>query len=125
MVLRYGPVISWALLIFIVSSIPNLSTPEITFKIKDKVAHCIEFGIFGYFLASALYPFGVRLTIRKVATILTISFMYSVLDEIYQTFIPGREADVYDVAANALGVCVAVIVWYYVRRKRSSVSCEG
>ncbi|MFQ6092230.1 MAG: VanZ family protein [bacterium] len=120
-VTRYGPVILWALLIFAVSSIPDLSAPGAEFKLTDKTVHFIEFGVFGYLLASALAPSGVRLTKKRILVVLAVGALYGLLDETYQSFVPGRAADPFDVLADILGVCTALLLWHVLRRRRPSV----
>ena len=116
---RYGPVILYGLLIFCISSIPNLSTPGDTFRIIDKVAHFVEFGIFGYLLAYAFTPSQMIVSRKKIAAVVFVGILYGLLDEIHQSFVPGREADFYDFLADTLGVCLAVFLWVLIRRKAS------
>jgi glycopeptide antibiotics resistance protein len=119
-IVRYAPVILWACLILAVSSIPNLSAPGAEFKLTDKVAHFIEFSILGFLLAFALAPSGLSLTRRKVMTVLAAGVLFGLVDETYQFFIPGREADLMDVLADTLGVGAAVLLWHVLRRRGSS-----
>jgi VanZ family protein len=122
LVSRYWPVVLWALLIFGVSSVPHLSTPAPTFRVTDKVFHCIEFGIFGYLLVSAVAPTETSLSPRRAALAFIIGTLFGFFDEMYQSIIPGRTADPYDVAADVLGVLVAVVLWIALHRRKSLVS---
>ena len=119
---RYGLVIFWALLIFSISSIPHLSNPVPRFKIVDKVIHYIEFGIFGYLLMSALVPTERSLWRKRTALACIIGVLYGFFDETYQSMVPGRAADPYDVAADVLGVLTAVVLWIVLHRRKSIAS---
>ncbi|UCE18016.1 MAG: VanZ family protein [Gemmatimonadota bacterium] len=119
---RYWPVVLWALLIFGISSVPHLSTPAPTFRIIDKIFHCIEFGIFGYLLVSAIAATKTSLSPRRIALAFIIGTLYGFFDEMYQSIIPGRAADPYDAAADALGVLTAIILWIALHRRKSLVS---
>ena len=119
---RYGPVILWALLILTVSSIPNLSAPGTQFRFIDKIAHIIEYGIFGYLLTSAWIPPAKMYSRKRIVIVVTIGILYGILDEIYQSCIPGRESDPFDVLADAIGVCAAIVLWIVLSRKRVSIS---
>lgn len=119
---RYGPVILWALLIFSISSIPNLSTPVHTFRLVDKIAHFIEFGIFGYLLMYAFVPGFMGLWRRRTAFAFFTGILCGFFDEMYQSLIPGRVADPYDAVADALGVLTAIVLWVVLHRRKSLAS---
>jgi VanZ family protein len=108
---RYGPVFVWALLILALSSIPDLSSAGNEFRMRDKLVHFVEYGILGYLLASAWIPAGAAGLRWKIAAVLVVGFLFGCVDELYQSLIPGRSTDPFDVAADALGVMAAVVVW--------------
>jgi VanZ family protein len=98
-----APAIVWALLIFILSSIPKLPLPELDLDFKDKIAHTVAYAILGYLTARALFyqsrfP-GWRKKFLLFAILLGI--VYGISDEIHQYFVPGRVADVGDLIADA------------------------
>lgn len=112
----YGPVIFFAVLIFIVSSLPGPRIQSIDFNLNDKIAHCIEFGLFGILLyrmfktaANVKHPF--------LATVVT-GLAYAAFDEIHQAFVPGRYSDITDFAADAAGIFLFGIVFVLVVRHR-------
>ena len=115
----FMPAILWAAIIFVVSSIPDLSTPSFGFKITDKMAHFGEFFFLGLFVA---YAFGKRnLSMAKVFWISAgVSGFYGVIDEFHQLFIPGRQADGFDVLADVLGAVSASGIYVLKLRKRIS-----
>jgi VanZ family protein len=106
--LRWLAVILWMGLIFAVSDMPSIATPfepvyDFTFK---KFAHVTEYGILTGLLFGA-----VRMHIRHRGYALLLAALIAVLyafsDEWHQTFVPGREGTLRDVAIDALGAAGA------------------
>lgn len=87
-------------LIFLFSSFPPaVELPSFSFA--DKLAHLFAYGL----LASLIY-FALRKSEANVHPIFIpflIAFLYGVSDEIHQYFVPGRDADVFDAVADAVG----------------------
>ena len=91
----------YMVLIFILSSytIP-IKTPSFSFF--DKTAHIVEYGILASLIHLALRDRNV--TKHKLfALAFMIAFLYGVSDEVHQYFVPGRNADIFDVLANGVG----------------------
>jgi VanZ family protein len=44
-----------------------------------------------------------RVSARIAITVLTMTMVYSISDELHQMFVPGRVADIYDIEADAIG----------------------
>jgi VanZ family protein len=111
--------IFYALLIFVVSAIPQIP-PPLAFKWGDKVAHLIEYGIFSFLLFLAFYPSGKEFLKRNVFFLsVVVGIVYGFLDEIHQNFVPGRNCDIYDFLADCLGIIIIqVALWMYLRRRR-------
>lgn len=105
------PAILWAMLIFGLSSIPSLSTPKIGIKPTDKLAHIIEFGIFGYLITRAFYHSNFSLRRYSIVLGITLGILYAFLDEFHQSLVPGRCVSLGDVVADSLGVLLAQIVF--------------
>ncbi len=104
------PAILYAAVIFIASSIPSLSPPPIGFEWDDKIYHFFEYALFGYLCARAFYYQRNRV-LQDFAMIiaLVVGSLYAVSDELHQSLVPGRYADVGDFVADVLGVIVAVV----------------
>ena len=95
------PVVAWAAVIFAVSSIPSLGTGlGVWDLVLRKLAHVTEYAVLGFLLA------------RVVALVpaLLLGVLYAVSDELHQTFVAGREGAPRDVAVDALGVAVGLLV---------------
>lgn len=80
----------------------------------DKLVH-----FFMYTILGLLTAWGVR---EAGLFSLLIGFSYGCLDEFHQTYIPGRNFDVFDIAADCAGVLFGL--WVYRRRKKSKVLSE-
>ena len=105
---KWGPVIIWAGLIFLVSSIPTLPKTEIIWWdfILKKSAHMIEYGIFYFFLIRALGKRGTLLAF-------IMAILYACSDEYHQSFVPGRTATLRDVGFDIIGIIISYQVIKY------------
>jgi VanZ family protein len=102
------PVVAWAALIFALSSIPSLSSGLGTADlVLRKCAHATEYAILGALLLRALG--------RELAAFAT-GVAYAATDEIHQHFVGGRHGSPYDVAIDAFGVLVGVLLLVRLRR---------
>lgn len=96
----YFPAIVWAILIFIVSSVPYLAAPPLGFTLSDKLAHFTE-----YFVLGALATMGFYRDRGKAPflTALVLCSLFGLSDELHQHLVPGRTMDVYDLIADSIG----------------------
>jgi VanZ family protein len=102
------PVVAWAGLIFALSSIPDLGTGLGGWDlILRKLAHAAEFAILGVLLLRAL---------EQAWAAFWLGAAYAVTDEIHQAFVPGRVGSPLDVAVDAAGVAVGVVLALRLRR---------
>jgi VanZ family protein len=102
------PVVAWAALIFVLSSIPNLSTAEGWIgDFLSSGAHAVEYAIFGALLLRAV---GAR------ALAFAAGFAYAITDEIHQSFVPGRFASGIDLVVDAVGLLVGIALLERIRR---------
>jgi VanZ family protein len=103
--------------IFILSSRSRL--PDVvSFRFSDKIIHALVFAGFG---AALLWGFDRLLAGRPKAAI-WISILAgaagAILDEFHQMFVPLRNADVWDAAADVAGVLAAVAAAVLFKRSR-------
>lgn len=108
---HHGLTLGYAVLIFIISSIPSLQSPTFGVEFGDKLLHAGEYGIFGFLLMRS----GHWLSVGPFLTALP-GIFYGALDEIHQLWIPGRHADGWDFLADAIGVILGI--WIYREMKR-------
>ncbi len=116
--LRYWvPVFIWMLAIFGLSSVPGKDIPRIGPEGLDKIAHAAEYGILGFLLVRAFVMSGASagiLNINLAGTIILsiiIAAAYAALDEWHQGFVPGREMDIFDLAADFAGLGIGVFLY--------------
>ena len=104
----WGPVWVQMALIFIASSIPNLT--HLPGDMSDKTGHGIGYGLLGIVLLRA-FARGRQSAVTFGVVLLTIvcATAYGISDEFHQWFVPGRTADVHDVMADAIGATLAAV----------------
>lgn len=110
--------LGYAALILIISSIPDLSPPQLGFEFQDKLYHLVEYSIFSVLLFFALFN-SPRDFLRKNILIiaLLIGTTFAALDEAHQNLIPGRSADILDFIADFLGLAlIQLILWFSYRK---------
>jgi len=107
------PVTAYIALIFALSSIPKFDTPGPDFWLRDKVVHFIEFLILGLLLFRAV---GWQVSRSRWATfgfLISVAGTIGALNEVYQTFIPGREMSAGDWVADLLGAAAGIGVYTF------------
>lgn len=108
----------WAALIFVASSVPGDELPSPGFLHLDKLIHAGAYAVLGWLVARALSARS-RGALFAAACLAT---LYGMTDELHQGFVPGRDPDVGDAAADALGAVLGVLVWRAAIRRRSARS---
>ena len=98
------PALLWAILLFLLSSLPGSSVPSIGFDYEDKIAHFVVYGIFGYFLAMAFARRENPGDFRRILIGLLLGLLYALSDEFHQSFVPGRFPSVSDLIADCVGL---------------------
>jgi len=89
--------------------------------VSDKVVHCAEYAVLGFLLAhAALSTWPRHSIVRAAALALLITVAWGVLDEVHQAFVPGRDADVFDLVADVLGGLIGTSLRAAVRRFRAA-----
>jgi VanZ family protein len=111
------PVLLYVTVIFALSSQAYLPSP-IHFTYGDKLAHVAEYLVLGLLLVRALRA-TLRVSRPLFAAMIAIGFVVLVgaSDEFFQSFIPGRQSDIFDLLADVLGGAIAQLVYVtFVRR---------
>ena len=112
-----APAIFWMLAIFIQSSMSRLPVPDLGFRLQDKVIHAVVYAILAVLLLRAFKNWRGAAEKYIIFTLWTGS-LYGVSDEIHQLFVPGRSADLLDVAADILGIVIVVVIERIVENQR-------
>jgi VanZ family protein len=99
-------VAAYMLALFTASSGPGVALPP--GQNWDKVLHAGAFGVLALLCAWALTRGRMRAaTWPALAAACLITIVYGATDEFHQSFVPGRDADVFDLCADALGALAA------------------
>lgn len=117
----WGPVGCYAGLIFYLSSLSFFpeTLPSFFRDLGDKSQHMVAYGVFGILWYRAFrFAGGTWSAPRAVVLAIVASALYGVTDEIHQYFVPMRQADVWDVVADAAGATIAAVSceWWFTRR---------
>ena len=101
----WSPVVAWAGVIFLGSSVPGSKIPG---HIPSEVGHLGEYCVLGVLLYIAL-----RLDLspgRALVAAVAIASAYGVSDEFHQRFVVMRTPDVYDWALDTVGALAGAAV---------------
>ena len=108
-VFRWGPVVACMALLFYLSSQPDLpNVPKLAFlDLGDKSQHFAAYAVLGALIWRALS----RATPKwwQIGATIALAAAYGLSDESHQILVPGREFDVLDLGADALGSAAAAI----------------
>ena len=99
----------YVVLIFIGSSIPGGSVPDVFRLTWDKLLHVIEYcilGILGFRYFSIILK-------QPLFGIIIIGMTIGIIDEIYQSIIPGRFTSSTDIIADGIGVISGALISKY------------
>lgn len=99
--------------IFILSHQPSLPSIPL-FPYQDKVFHFLEFSllVFSLLLNRDLFR-------KKCWTsVIICAGIWAIIDEVHQSFIPGRSCSLFDFAADYLGIIVTVLIFWRVLSRR-------
>ncbi len=111
-----GPAIFWAMLIFVLSSLPDIPGPRLGVEFEDKWGHVVVYTILGILLARAFFQQRRFPSCRRnyILIAIIIGIVYGISDEYHQSFVPGRFADVVDALADTLGIIIGVLLFRFV-----------
>ncbi|MFH1552969.1 MAG: VanZ family protein, partial [Candidatus Omnitrophota bacterium] len=84
--------------------------PPLAIGYFDKVAHFFEYAFLAALIVRSMRRTG-RLSGMKISLFtLILSGGYGIVMELLQRFVPGRDASLYDVVANAAGTIFGIIL---------------
>ena len=107
----WGPVVVWAAVIFAFSSIPSLSSGLGTWdEVLRKGAHITEYAVLGMLLLRAL---------GSALPAFAVGVAYAITDEVHQHFVSGRHSSPFDVAFDACGVALGLLLLLSVQSQRA------
>jgi VanZ family protein len=115
---RYVLTIAWAALLFILSSIPDLSPSLHLFEWEDKVHHFLAYMPLGWLLMRSIVWQG-NSTRKALCLVIALGAVYGISDEIHQHFVPGRMMDWTDAVADTCGIALGSWLFHYRRKART------
>ncbi|HKA24557.1 MAG TPA: VanZ family protein [Candidatus Eisenbacteria bacterium] len=108
------PVLLYIVLIFTVSSIPNLRIPNFP-GLSDKLVHACEYGVLGFLMVRALRGTTMATSVPAALVAILFGLTVALADELYQAYIPGRQSDPLDFAADSAGLAISAILFLLLR----------
>ena len=115
--LVYVPLVIYWIFLFIATSLPATHVPS--FAVGDKIKHFGAFFGLSILLSLTLIYQNKVLLFKKyfVVSALAISSIYGLVDEIHQSFIPGRNSEFLDWLADSLGAAAGVFIIFYLLKR--------
>ena len=109
------PTALWMGVIFFLSTLPEAATPGRAI-LSDKIQHAAE-----YFILAFLILFALQRTTRSsffTSFWITLAWgvVYGLSDEIHQLYVPTRQFEVGDLAADVCGVVVLFFILWVLQR---------
>jgi VanZ family protein len=109
--LYWLPLILYCLFIYIQSDHPSPEQIPI-FPYVDKVLHVTAYGIMGILFYRAYQTLRLKDNIKMLMLLSVVSAsLYGISDEIHQSFVPFRQAEVADVIADTIGAFSGVYLY--------------
>ena len=104
----WAPLVAALAGVYFLSSLSHVPGSE---YVWDKLLHAVGYGGISVLALRAFH--GGFVPLRSRTTIATFLFMLAwfVSDEYHQSFVPGRDAEVGDVVADAVGFGLATVAW--------------
>ena len=110
-ILFWAPVLLYVSVIFALSAQPNL-TPPLNFENSDKFFHMLEYGGLGFLFSRALRASArIRRALRVALIVVAVGAVIAMSDEIFQSFIPGRDSSATDWMADVTGLLFAQVFY--------------
>ena len=108
-------IIQWIIfsaLIFYFSSMPKVEFIPESLLSRDKLLHFI--GFFFYGISTQLFIntiFQNKKQATKNIFVLIIGIIYPLSDEIHQSYVPGRDSDIYDFLTDLVGIILSLLIF--------------
>ena len=104
------PVIIYAIMIFIQSSLPASDVIPDSLN-NDKLLHVLGYALMGALSMRAWLTGPVKNTGMVIMLSIVTTVLYGLSDEFHQSFVPYRHADVFDVVADGVGGVIGTILY--------------
>lgn len=108
---NWVPVIIWCLIIFYLSSRPNLEIP-IKLSYIDLGGHAAFYALLALLLGRAVQLKNRSSKLKYSFAVIISATIYGAFNEVYQSYIPTRDPSLADEIANLAGACIGVLMYY-------------
>lgn len=99
------PWIAWMAVITIQSSYRGLAIPDLGVTYSDKILHFLVFGFLGLLITRGMRHSKIKFFKTKpMLTAIILGCLFALSDEIHQSFVPARSAEVMDWVADFMGI---------------------
>jgi VanZ family protein len=99
------PAVIVTIIIFIISNQSNPPLIDLGFQWDDKLWHLLAYFIYGLTLIFLIFGSFEKINLKQAFIyILIFGAVFSISDEIHQSLIPGRDAEIFDWIADCLGI---------------------
>ncbi|RKX91468.1 MAG: hypothetical protein DRP59_07730 [Spirochaetes bacterium] len=96
--------------IAVLSLVPELPQPNVSFHWMDKLEHLAAYGLFGASLFNALPEGKLK---GRVITVLAVSLIFGGTIEVLQQF-TGRSPEIFDLLADFIGAAAGVFIYIFI-----------
>jgi len=113
--LVYAPLVLYWIILLAATSLPGHSVPNT--GVSDKILHFSAYGILTVLLCFTIHFQEKIKWLSKKPFLYTISIVmaYAILDEIHQSFIPGRSTELLDLLADFLGSLLGLLIVFLIK----------
>ncbi|MEW6668339.1 MAG: VanZ family protein [Thermodesulfobacteriota bacterium] len=118
------PALLTAAVIFYFSSLEQIDLPLSEISFNDLLFHGAGYFVFGLTLLMGAKPWRgfQEKPLLGCAILLVVGMLYALSDEIHQAFVPNRNCNLADFAADSLGVAMAMAGRILLGKRRQTVS---
>ena len=104
----WGPFVAALAVVFWLSSLSHVPGAQYFW---DKLLHTVGYAVLGVLALRAFHGGFERLRPEPTLYAALAVILWGISDEIHQSFVPGRDASPWDVAADAVGFVIATFVF--------------
>lgn len=101
--------------IFYLSSQSFTNAPKL-FPGADKLIHLTLYAILGTTVLFAQSSETRKKPLKSGLWVVAVVTLYGISDEFHQSFVPGRQPDILDLAADSFGAVLVSLFWYFKQR---------
>ncbi len=111
--LAWALALGWMALITLLSHQSAVAGPASAsgLPLADKLDHLAEFTLLGALLRNAVARYNPQPVVTPVLFVLALGASYGALDELHQSLVPGRSAELGDWLADTVGVALGSVAF--------------